>query len=264
VRILDSLTHITPDGRWFNTNLDASENRLLHEMDDLGVEKAVVVALAGAIPNTFVLDASRRHSDRLIPGASFNPAAHPTPAAAALAAREELQSSPFRILKFHPRLGKYDPLDPRCVAVLEELASWPRPPLIWLCTILYAAGVPTTKSAVATIRELVVRFPTLHFVLVHGGGVSILELAEAVRGCENATLDLSFTLYRYQRSSVWLDLQYLVHTFDRRTVYGSDFPEKSLRESFDTFERLSADIQPDARERIAGGNLTQLLARIAT
>src|ERR1041384_2030081 len=100
MKILDSLTHITPDGRWFNTALDASESRLLREMDDTGVEKAVVVALAGAIPNDFVLEACRRHAARLIPGASFNPAAHATPRAAAIAVRQELQATPFGILKF--------------------------------------------------------------------------------------------------------------------------------------------------------------------
>ncbi len=52
--IIDSLTHVTPDGRWFNTSHDAREARLLQEMDAAGVERAVVVALAGFIPNEFV------------------------------------------------------------------------------------------------------------------------------------------------------------------------------------------------------------------
>jgi predicted TIM-barrel fold metal-dependent hydrolase len=261
VKLLDSLTHVTPDGRWFNTGLDASEGRLLREMDEVGVARAVVVGLAGFISNDFVLEVCSRHSGRLIPGASFNPAAHTTPRDAAMAVRSELESGPFGILKLHPRLGKYDPLDPRCLATLEELSSWPRPPLLWLCTLFYAPGVVTQKPAVAAIRELVVRFPTLDFVLVHGGGVSVLELAEAVRGCENATLDLSFTLYRYSESSVWLDLRYLVRHFDHRTIYGSDFPEKGLRESFSVFERLTEGADPGARDRIAGGNLARLLGR---
>ena len=31
--IIDSLTHITPDGRWFSTSHDASIDRLLRELD---------------------------------------------------------------------------------------------------------------------------------------------------------------------------------------------------------------------------------------
>jgi len=261
VKLLDSLTHVTPDGRWFNTAYDASEERLLREMEEVNVERAVVTGLAGFISNDFVLEVCGRHPGRLVPAASFNPAAHAGPRDAAMALRIELESSPFGILKLHPRLGGYDPSDVRCLAVLDELAGWSRPPLVWLCTLLYAPGVITLKSPVATLRDLVVRYPTLEFVLVHGGGVSVLELAEAIRGCENATLDLSFTLYRYAESSVWLDLKYLVRSFDRRTIYGSDFPEKGLRESFSVFERLTVDVDPDARDRIAGGNLTRLLAK---
>jgi biotin carboxylase/predicted TIM-barrel fold metal-dependent hydrolase len=258
--LLDSLTHVTPDGRWFNSDRDASEERLLREMDDVGVERAVVVALAGYISNDFVFDVCRRRADRLIPGGSFNPAAYADPKQAAAAVRAELGSSQVKIIKLHPRLGKYDPLDPRCSAVLEEIATWTDPPLIWFCTLFYTAGVPTQKPMVATIRDIVVRFPTLTFVLLHGGGPSILELAEAVRGCENAIVDISFTLYRYADSSVWLDLKYLARNFDRRTIYGSDFPERGLRESYAHLERLTMDIEADAKARLGGGNLARLLA----
>ena len=52
--VIDSLTHLTPDGRWFSTAFDASEHRLLEEMDGAKVDKCVVVALAGFIGNDFV------------------------------------------------------------------------------------------------------------------------------------------------------------------------------------------------------------------
>ena len=45
--IIDSITHVTPDGQWFQTHYDASELRLIQEMESAGVARAVVVALAG-------------------------------------------------------------------------------------------------------------------------------------------------------------------------------------------------------------------------
>jgi predicted TIM-barrel fold metal-dependent hydrolase len=256
---LDSLTHVTPDGRWFKTGADASEGRLLREMDDLRIDKAVVAALADYIPNDFVIDVCRRHSGRLVPAGSFNPAAHKTPREAATAARAELQGAPFRIVKLHPRLGHYDLLDGRVLAVLEEASGWPQPPLLWVCSLLYVPDLLALKPPVPTLREIVVRFPNLHFVLLHGAGPSVLELAEAVRGCPNATVDISFTLYRYEQSSVWIDLQYLVTHFNRRTIYGSDFPERGLAESMLAFDRLTQAADRQARDRICGGNLAQLL-----
>ena len=121
--VFDSLTHVTPDGRWFHTDLDASESHLLRQLDESRARRAMVVPLAGYIENSFVLEVCQRDASRLIPCASFNPAAHATPKDAGAALRAELRGSPYRALKLHPRLGRYDPLDPRCLAVLEEMAS---------------------------------------------------------------------------------------------------------------------------------------------
>ena len=73
--IFDALTHVTPDGRWFHTDLDASEQHLLRQLDESQAQRAMVVPLAGYIENPFVLELCRRSPDRLIPCASFNPAA---------------------------------------------------------------------------------------------------------------------------------------------------------------------------------------------
>ena len=45
--IIDSLTHVTPNGQWFSTSHDASEVRLLREMDEAGVDKAVFSRVPG-------------------------------------------------------------------------------------------------------------------------------------------------------------------------------------------------------------------------
>ena len=39
MKILDSLSHVTSYGTWFHADFDASENRLLSNMDDAHVEK---------------------------------------------------------------------------------------------------------------------------------------------------------------------------------------------------------------------------------
>src|SRR5439155_4096284 len=108
--VIDSLTHVTPDGRWFQTGHDASEDRLLREMDEAAVGAAVVVPLAGFIPNEFVLETCRRHPGRLVPAASFDPSAYPDAATAARELRVQLHQAPYRALKLHPRLNRYDPL----------------------------------------------------------------------------------------------------------------------------------------------------------
>jgi predicted TIM-barrel fold metal-dependent hydrolase len=258
--IFDSLTHVTPDGRWFQTQLDASENELLRQLDECGIQRAVVVALAGHIDNRFVLELCQRHPTRFIPCASFNPAAYATAEESRSNFSAELEGTQYKALKLHPRLNRYDPLDPRCLAVLEETASWERPLPVWLDTLFYYRGGELRKSLVDTIHELVGRFPSLPFVLLHGGGSWILQVAEAIRDCPNAFLDISFTLQRYRSSSLTADLRYLLSCFDRRMVFGSDFPEVGIRSALESFREIADGISPAKCANVLGANLTRILS----
>lgn len=257
--IFDSLTHVTPDGRWFDSNLDASEGELLRQLDDSRIERAMVVALADHIENRFVLNVCQRQPGRLIPCASFNPSKYRDPGEARGAVRKELKDGPFEALKLHPRLNRYDPLDPRCIAVLEEIATWKHSLPIWLDTLFYYRGGHLRKTPVDTIHELASRFPSLRFVFLHGGGSWILQVAEAIRDSPNAYLDLSFTLIRYRGSSIATDLRYLVSTFDRRLVFGSDFPEIGLTDTLAEFKELTAGLPEDKCANVLGKNLSQIL-----
>jgi predicted TIM-barrel fold metal-dependent hydrolase len=257
--VLDSLTHVTPDGRWFHTAYDASETRLMRELDECQIARSVVVALAEFIPNEFVLQLCRRHPERLVPGASFNPAAWRNPIEAACEFRTLLHGAPYSVLKLHPRLNRYEPLDPRCLAVLEELASWTRPLPVWLDSLFYFRGGILREPPVHALHEIVGRFPTLEFVILHSCGTQALALAEAVRDCPNAWLDMSFTLTRYEGSSVWTDLRHLLDRFDRRMIWGSDFPEVPIRDGLAAFRRLADGATSEKATRVLGSNLSNLL-----
>jgi predicted TIM-barrel fold metal-dependent hydrolase len=257
--VFDSLTHVTPDGHWFETELDASEQELLRQLDQSGTQRAVVVALAGHIENRFVLELCQRHPARIVPCASFNPAAWGKPEEASANLRAELKGADYKALKLHPRLNRYDPLDPRCLAVLEEMASWERPLPVWLDTLFYYRGGAFRKPLVDTIHELVGRFPSLTFVLLHGGGSWILHVAEAIRDCPNACLDISFTLQRYRFSSVAADLRYLLSNFDRRMVFGSDFPEVGIGSALESFREIADGISSEKCANVLGANLSRIL-----
>jgi predicted TIM-barrel fold metal-dependent hydrolase len=258
--IIDANAHVTRDGRWFDTGHDASLGRLLAELDAAGVDRAVLTGLSGATSTKDVLALCAEADGRLLPVGPFDPSAHPSPAQACAHARRELSGRGLLGVKLHPRLGGYDVLDDRVLAFLDDLATWPEQPAVWICTFLHVPGMRPRSGPVEALCEIVGRHPDVQFVLAHGGGPDLLRLAAAVRAAPNALLDVSFTINRYHGSSVQLDLAHLLTTFENRLVFGSDFPEVEPRRARALLEELVTEAEPDALSKVLGGNLCRALA----
>jgi predicted TIM-barrel fold metal-dependent hydrolase len=254
--IIDANVHATLDGSWFATDLDASLAGLLAAMDREGVDRAVLTGLAGPLPTPDVLALCGSSDGRLLPVGAFDPAAHPDADAVRRAARAELLGQGLLGVKLHPRLGRYDVLDDRVLALLDELECWDERLAVWICTLLQVPGLRSLRGPVESICELVGSFSGLKFVLVHGGGPDLLRLATAVRPAENALLDLSYTLTHLSTGSVGLDLQLLLRTFERRLVFGSDHPEGEIGPARARLEELAS---AETVELVLGENLARAL-----
>jgi len=259
--IIDSLAHVTPDGKWFNTGHDASEDRLLREMDNGHVEQSVVVALAGYIDNEYVHEVCAQSDGRLIPGASLNPTAHDTPKQAAAEAWKILGSGDFPVLKLHPRLNGYDPLDPRCLALLRAVSEMQPTVRIWLDSIFRNSKVLLSKHPVDTVQTLLHTFPDLQFILLHGGGPLLLQMTELLSGYPNLTMDISLTAVYYHQTSLLQDIIFLLDKRDQRVVAGSDFPEFVPTDYLKLLDHLAHEngVTPKKLAAVLGANLAAVL-----
>lgn len=256
--IIDMNVHVTPHGEWLNSRHSADEDELLVQLDDAGVDKAALVGIPDFSPTDFVLDVCRRHPERLVPVGSFNPVEYSF-GAVAKGARDMLMDRGLVGVKLHPRLGQFDLLDPRIGAFLEEIESWAVPLKVWICTLLHYRGGKLSASPVEVLHRVVSEHPSLTFILAHAGGPHILALASAIRDCPNVSLDLSWTLVKYAGSSLDLDISYLANTFDRRMVFGSDFPEVRVGDAVGRLMRLLEGAKPEARTSLLSTNAARIL-----
>jgi predicted TIM-barrel fold metal-dependent hydrolase len=257
VAFFDSLTHVTADGTWLGaTRHDARRERLLAELDRCNPSRACLVAIAGVIDNETVLDAARRHPDRLVPVGSINPAefAREGEITAAVA---ELATAGFAGLKLHPRLNGYDPLHMKVVRALR--AAGEQGLIVFLDTLFRQPG-RATRNAPDLIDALAVAAPQTTIILLHGGGSQVLAVSEVVAAHAHLVLDLSFTIHRFAGSSVDDDLRFLLRTFDRRIVVGSDFPEYEPLATRDRVCELAHGLDPVKAANVLAANLERLLA----
>ena len=251
----DSLVHATRDGSWIGTSRhDVSIDRLIRELDHAGVARACLVGIPRYADNETVARAAAAYPGRFVPIGGIDPTAH-ADSAAVEDAVAQLAAQHFAGIKLHPRLGGYDPLDPRALAAIR--AAGKRGLAAFVCTLSRRPDAPTRHPA-DIVDHLATACRDTRIVLLHGGGTAMMDLFELVRMHHHLLLDLSFSVLRYRGSSLDLDMRFLCEHLDQRLVVGSDFPEFTPAEAFARVDELIAGLPAAKRENILHGNLTRL------
>ena len=136
----------------------------------------------------------------------------------------ELSAMGYRAIKIHPRYSGLSVRDPRFARTLQMAATMDM--IVFHCSYQFAAdNLLHPVDPLPWLLEAVVGAPTLRMVLLHGGTVEILRYAASIRVHPNVLLDLSWTLQKYEGSSLDQDISYLFRTFDRRICVGTDYPD---------------------------------------
>jgi len=163
----------------------------------------------------------------------------------------------YRAIKIHPRLSGLSVRDPEFCDVLRAAAEAGL--IVFHCSYQFTADPLHTADPLPALLDAVSRAPGLRMVLLHGGTVELLRYAEAIRANRNLLLDLSFTLNRYDGSSLDQDIAFLFRTFDQRICIGSDYPDYAPAQVRARFEYFAAELPQEKRDNIGWRNITTML-----
>jgi predicted TIM-barrel fold metal-dependent hydrolase len=163
----------------------------------------------------------------------------------------------YRAIKIHPRLSGLSVRDPGFGDALRAAADAGM--TVFHCSYQFAADARHAIDPLPALIDAVARVPGLRMILLHGGTVELLRYAEAVRASRNLLLDLSFTLNRYEGSSLDHDIGFLFRTFDQRICIGSDYPDYAPAQVRARFEHFAAGLSQEKRDNIGWRNITTLL-----
>lgn len=259
--IIDANVHITQTGKWFDSSHDASVENLLIEMKGANITKSILVPFEDFIDDKYINEVCEKYPDKFIAASSFNPAKYSTASEAQHAFKQKYPENSLspKIIKFHNRLHKYDIEDERFLSVLEVNNQFKKPNIIFLCGLFFSKYTNVIKSPPVFIHQLSKKLNNTSIVIMHCGGSWCLSIAEAVRDLPNVYLDLSYTLSTYKQSSVWLDLKHLVTNFDKRLIWGSDFPEIKIHQALNDFFELTEHLSIEKKENILYNNITLIL-----
>jgi len=256
--IIDANVHFTAHGGWFHTPHDASLARLKKCVKEAGVDAAIAVPLPGTIGN----DEQRNliaHEPQIIHACTFNPAEFQNTTDAAAAFLNEFGDGQKRFVKFHNRFGKYHPEDERFLAVVKANDDMEVPMVIGVCGLLHDRNTPSAIDPIAYFFNLAQTMRKSSLVVMHGGGTRILQMAEMCRDLHHVYFDLSMTLSKYKGTGVAADIKWLCAHYDRRMIWGSDFPEVSILDALNDFREVVGDLSAEKSANILGGNIQRLL-----
>ena len=250
----DSLTHITADGRWYNTAHDATVSRLLNVCSRAHVSKALLVGMPNCAQE-HILMASNTYRDLFIPIAGLNPTQFHDQNEL-FDYLNHLKQKGYRGVKLHPRFGKHLPDCKEVHWVLDSCAKLNM--VVLLCTMW---GPPTplmTKSVKNTVHHLCEATNGATLILVHGCTTDILSISDIIVKYSNVLIDASYTIIKYIESSVRQDLEYLMKHCDKKLIIGSDFPEFTYDDVLKTIAKYFGDINKDKIDNVTFRNLDQI------
>jgi hypothetical protein len=206
----------------------------------------------------------RAHNDALLALAKKHPAmvpiatVHPYDAAAALDELQRVAGLGVRMLKIHPHTQRFDPADPRVLALVRRAGE------LGVVVVMDNANiVPGGDSE--KLFNLALSAPKTKFVFAHMGGLNfrfwnILKMARTAEGLfgDNIYFDISAMVTLAADAPIEEEFIWTMRNVGiDHVLIGSDYPQFSLKQTLDALDKL--DITPAEKAKIRHENARALL-----
>ncbi len=243
--IIDAHVNITHDGKWFNTDHDASLERLMDEMDMAGVDGCLLISMPFATTNRYVASVIEKYSDRFKGLGYLDFEKNDM-----IKQIDELISMGFSGIKIHPRMQGVNCNDNK----LEYLFDYIDEKLL----AVMIDGYYQTNNNKILLPDLepfkydllAKRFPNISFIISHLGGHRTFDLFFVARSNKNLFIDNSHALMYFYGTSLINDFVWVMDKLDEKIFFGSDFPEYGLKEYLDHFNTIVSNTKTLRKELV--------------
>ncbi len=184
---------------------------------------------------------------------------HPYDGRAALEELQRVAGLGVTLLKIHPHTQKFDPADPRVLALVKRAGE------LGITVVMDNANiVPGGDSE--KLFNLALQAPKTKFVFAHMGGLNfrfwnILKMARTAEGLfgDNIYFDISAMVTLAADTPIENEFVWTMRNVGiDHILIGSDYPQFSLAQTIDAFEKL--DLTAAEKAKIRGENARELFA----
>ena len=248
-KVYDCHVNLSESGKWFNSNLDASYEKILDDLDIAGIEKAVLLAMPGVCSNTaFAASKINRNRFWCFGNLDFSNLNY---------SLDQIRDLDLDGIKIHPRFQGIGIDVLSQMDFISKLAEVRLP--IMICGWQQSSNVHVDALSPLYIDRLAKKHPQLPIILSHMGGYRFWDAYTVARSNPMVYLDCSYFLQAFVGTSLESDFFAVLDKIDRKVIYGSDFPEISIKSDLDYFLNGINRITPTKRDNILFRNLEILM-----
>ena len=184
---------------------------------------------------------------------------HPYDGEAAIEEVTRVAALGFRVLKLHPHTQKFDPSDPRVLAVVSRAGD------VGMIVLMDNFNIIPGDSE--KLFNLALAAPKTKFIFAHLGGMNfrfwnVIRAARTAKGlyADNIYFDISGTTVLLKDSPIRDEFVWTIRGVGvDHLLLGSDFPQFSLAETLAAFDKLK--LTPEEKEKIRYQNARTLFGR---
>lgn len=253
--IIDAHVHISNNGKWFDTDLDATPEHLIDQLDKAGIDKAVLLPTYCNCNNKTIFDTCKKYPLRFIGFATVD--VHNIPKAL-----DEIQRGfeyfNLKGIKLHPRLQKFKPLDQKVYPIYVKAIEfgWP----IVFDGFLQSKDIPITDLFPESYDVLAKQFPDLKIIIAHAGGHRFWDSFFIAKSNPNVYMDISYIFKFFEPlSHIISELKFVVENCDQKIIFGSDFPTTSIDEYLHFVQLSLKDLNPIKKKNVFSETICGLI-----
>ena len=202
--------------------------------------------------NDGLIALSKRH-----PGMLPIATVHPYDGDTALEELARVSALGVKVLKIHPHTQKFDPADPRVLALVKRAGE------LGVVVLMDNANILPGDSE--KLFNLAIAAPRTKFIFAHMGGLNfrfwnVLKLARTAEGlfADNVYFDISATVTVAASSPIQQEFVWTMRNVGTdHILLGSDYPQFSLAQNLKAFDQLG--LTEGEKAAIRYGNAKKLL-----
>lgn len=256
IPIFDSLSHPTINTDWILPKYAGASaiETLIGQMKEANIKKSLAVGMKGigGYDQDKFISIVLPFSDYLVPIAYYDFDENDETGKIEQKLKS-LKDKGYKGIKLHPRFSDFALTSDKLAYTINKATELELVSL--LCTYFTHNSGTAANNNIETLCALLMKVQESRLVLLHSGTTHVLDMIDVGRSFKNVLLDMSFTMSKYEGSSIDLDLKFAFRTFDQRVCIGADWPEFSMMKLRDRFEYLTEGLSEVKKENIAYKNL---------